>query len=87
MRLLNTTTLQLHEFFEAQIPPYVILSHRWEGGEVTFQNMKDEEATKLTQGYKKIAGCCRQARKDGFEFAVSYFIIFAVDCQKRHIIC
>jgi hypothetical protein len=49
--------------------------------------MKDEEATKLTQGYKKIAGCCRQARKDGFEFAVSYFIIFAVDCQKRHIIC
>jgi hypothetical protein len=83
MRLLNTTTFQLHEFFEAQIPPYVILSHRWEGAEVTFQNIKDEEAAKSMQGYQKIAGCCRQARKDGFEFAVRHILFFAVESKKR----
>ena len=35
MRLLDTTTLQLKEFFDP--PEYAILSHRWEGGEVSFE--------------------------------------------------
>jgi hypothetical protein len=83
MRLLNTTTLQLHEFFEAKIPPYVILSHRWEGAEVTFQNMKDDKHIGSMQGYKKIEGCCSQARKDGFEFAVRHILFFAIDFTKR----
>jgi hypothetical protein len=36
MRLFNTSTLQLKEFYDAQIPAYAILSHRWETEEVTF---------------------------------------------------
>jgi hypothetical protein len=38
MRLLNTSTLTLHEFIGDAIPGYTILSHRWEGEKVTFQD-------------------------------------------------
>jgi hypothetical protein len=31
MRLLDTSTLTLHEFLGDTIPNYAILSHRWEG--------------------------------------------------------
>jgi hypothetical protein len=41
MRLVNTTTIQLHEFFDDEIPPYAILSHRWETDEVTFQDLME----------------------------------------------
>jgi hypothetical protein len=68
MRLLNTATIQLDEFFDDHIPLYVILSHRWEGAEVTFQDLKEGRVNK--KGYEKILGCCAQARKDGYEFAV-----------------
>jgi len=70
MRLLNTETLRLHEYLEPDVPPYTILSHRWEGEEVTFQELQNGEA-KEKQGWAKIRGCCRQAREDGFEYTVS----------------
>jgi hypothetical protein len=73
MRLINTKTMQLHEFFGPNIPPYAILSHRWEGAEVTFQDLRDEKASKL-KGYSKVLGCCHQALSDGFEFTVSYLL-------------
>jgi hypothetical protein len=41
MRLLSAMTLDFHEFEGSNIPEYAILSHRWEGGEVTFQDMQD----------------------------------------------
>jgi hypothetical protein len=37
MRLINTRTLQLSQFFERKIPEYAILSHTWEEREVTFE--------------------------------------------------
>jgi hypothetical protein len=40
MRLLSTSTLQLKEFYDAQIPAYAILSHRWETEVVTFQDLR-----------------------------------------------
>ncbi|KAF5363040.1 hypothetical protein D9758_012636 [Tetrapyrgos nigripes] len=40
MRLLNTKTLRLEEFFD-EIPPYAILSHTWEDEEVTFQDIQN----------------------------------------------
>lgn len=33
MRLLHLKTLELEEFNDGSIPPYVILSHTWEAGE------------------------------------------------------
>jgi len=41
MRLINTQTLELEEYFGSQIPKYAILSHTWRDGEVTFQDWQD----------------------------------------------
>jgi len=68
MRLLRTTTLELHEFFDNGIPPYVILSHRWEEAEVTFQDMKDGQRPGK-KGFQKIVQFCQQAVEDGFQYA------------------
>jgi hypothetical protein len=66
MRLLNTNTLLLHEFF-GKIPGYAILSHTWEKEEVTFQDLTlRREDAKHMKGYEKIEGACRTAR--GYEF-------------------
>ncbi|KAL2105093.1 hypothetical protein VUR80DRAFT_9008 [Thermomyces stellatus] len=69
MRLINTTTLQLR-FFASNEPPYAILSHTWGEEEVLFQDMKDgpERAARL-KGFAKIRNCCRQAVRDGYEWA------------------
>jgi len=74
MRLINTTTIQLHEFFDHQIPLYAILSHRWEGAEVTFQDLNGGKRVEMKGDprYAKILGCCAQANDDGFKFAVCY---------------
>ncbi|KAH7312593.1 heterokaryon incompatibility protein-domain-containing protein [Stachybotrys elegans] len=61
MRLLNTETLELKEFFR-DIPPYAIVSHRWEEEEVSFQQLTKPEA-KAMKGYAKIQQACAQARK------------------------
>jgi hypothetical protein len=64
MRLLNTTTLKLHEFFGGQIPLYAILSHRWGIEEVTFQDLLSGRGEGMA-GRPKILGCCAQAKKEG----------------------
>jgi len=70
MRLLKTNTIELHEYFDAQIPPYAILSHRWEDGEVTLQKLQSGEGPQMP-GYQKIAKCCAQAASDGWDYVVS----------------
>lgn len=67
MRLLNTSTLRLKEFYDAEIPPYGILSHRWENEEVSFQEMLGGAYHEMAS-FLKIRGCCRQADLDGFEW-------------------
>lgn len=66
MRLLNTTTLVLHYFCD-DVPLYVILSHVWGKGEVTFDDIGKPYAKDMV-GYKKIVKCCEQAVRDGFEW-------------------
>ncbi|KAF5631760.1 beta transducin [Fusarium sp. NRRL 52700] len=39
MRLLNVVTKRLESFFDKEIPPYGILSHRWGKDEITFQDL------------------------------------------------
>jgi hypothetical protein len=55
-----------------QIPPYAILSHTWEGQEVTFRGLRDhsslkEADAKLKAGYKKLFFCAEQAKRDGLD--------------------
>jgi len=68
MWLLNSRTLELTLFFDSSVPSYAILSHRWENEEVTFQDMQSASAPRKA-GYAKIMQCCRQAVKDGYDFA------------------
>jgi hypothetical protein len=68
MRLLHTQTLELHEFFGTDIPPYAILSHTWGEGEVSFQELQSGDG-KSKAGYDKIRGCCKIAAEDGFQYA------------------
>jgi hypothetical protein len=68
MRLLNTETFTLSEFFGENIPPYAILSHRWEAEEVSFRDLNDGNGPGLA-GYSKILGLCAQAKKDSLSWA------------------
>jgi hypothetical protein len=68
MRLLNTTTLELKEFFDKNIPKYAILSHTWDNDEVTFDELQAGTG-KSKKGYNKIELCCSQALADGWSWA------------------
>ena len=63
MRLLHTTRLEFEEFFDQQIPPYAILSHRWGADEVSYQDFLAGRKRDGT-GDKKILACCKHAVRD-----------------------
>jgi hypothetical protein len=55
-----------------QIPSYAILSHTWDGQEVTFKDLKnhnnvEDVDTELKGGYQKIFFCAQQAKRDGLD--------------------
>ncbi|KAK5661794.1 hypothetical protein OQA88_9896 [Cercophora sp. LCS_1] len=60
MWLINTKTLLL-EHFSSDIPPYAILSHTWEDGEVSFDEMRSADRTHK-KGYEKILQTCLLAK-------------------------
>jgi hypothetical protein len=69
MRLLNTSTYKLEEFWDSSIPPYAILSHTWEKEEITLQEFqafqRDEEITRKA-GFVKVHRFVELARQDDF---------------------
>ncbi|KAI7158020.1 hypothetical protein KC349_g5185 [Hortaea werneckii] len=72
MRLINTETLEMHEFLPAHIPRYAILSHRWQDEEVSFkQYSKRHKYAEIRQlkGFAKIEQFCRIARERQMEWA------------------
>jgi len=68
MRLINTSTLEIHEFPGDSDKDYAILSHTWDKEECTFQDMSTW-SVKLKRGFAKIEFCCKQAAQDGLEWA------------------
>ena len=69
MKFKHTSTVDIHEFIGAEIPPYAILSHTWAAGEVSFVDMREHrEAIMATAGFDKIRMCCQKAASDGFEY-------------------
>lgn len=71
MRLLNTSTYLLEEFFEDAIPLYAILSHRWEAEEVIFQDYDPLHGftnSRNKQGWSKVEGSCKQSVEDGYDW-------------------
>jgi hypothetical protein len=67
MRLINARTVELEEFAENAVPPYAILSHTWDHGEVSFQDMLGGLPQEKL-GYIKIQHSCKQALQDGLDF-------------------
>ena len=72
MRLLNAFTLELENFRQdappvRKIPRYAILSHTWEGDEVTFDDFQQDTATSKPT-WKKVWSACQRTRKDGLEY-------------------
>ncbi|CVK92023.1 related to beta transducin-like protein [Fusarium mangiferae] len=61
MRLINTRTLELHEFSSDDVPPYAILSHTWGAEEVTFQDWQNRRPAASKQGFLKIQNACSQS--------------------------
>ncbi|GKT64325.1 heterokaryon incompatibility protein [Colletotrichum tofieldiae] len=64
MRLLDTSTLQLGEFYEGKVPAYAILSHTWADGEILFRDLEGDPPTKA--GWAKVQSACRLARGQGY---------------------
>jgi hypothetical protein len=73
MRLLNTQTLELTSFI-GEVPEYVILSHRWDEGEILFEDVlgeplnSDNNPAKTKRGFTKVLGTCKLAASDGFQW-------------------
>jgi hypothetical protein len=70
MRLLHTSSYELHEFFGSNIPEYAILSHTWEEEEVLFSDLRDpsQEIATRKKGWQKVLGTCKCAKEDGLEW-------------------
>lgn len=69
MRLINTHTKCFVRFSDpSRIPPYAVLSHRWNTQEVLFEDMQSHEALVDHPGFSKLSGCCDIARAYGYEY-------------------
>ena len=66
MRLLNSSTLELEEFY-GTLPSYAILSHTWEKEAVSIEDLSQEYIRQML-GYHKILSCCEQAFLDGIDY-------------------
>ena len=67
MRLLNTETVNLHDFFGKELPPYAILSHRWEEDEVSYKDVMKGRNLEAA-GWTKVRQCCSFVRRVGFQW-------------------
>jgi len=63
MWLIDTTTLELHDFIDANhAPPYAILSHCWGESEMSFKDFRKKRNC-TGPGYQKIVDCCEYVRE------------------------
>ena len=67
MRLINTETLTLKQFYDTDLPKYAILSHCWGDEEVSFSDLSRNVALEGA-GLTKIRQSCRLAVNDGYEW-------------------
>jgi hypothetical protein len=69
MRLLNTKTFKIEEYYGRDVPKYAILSHTWGREEISFADYHDPKYTsiswntRLKAGWRKIKNTCEQAAR------------------------
>lgn len=69
MRLICTETLELEEVASHEEVSYAILSHTWEDGEVSLQDLRDLPSARQKKGFSKIENTCKIARGQGIQYA------------------
>lgn len=62
------SNLKLHDFYDAEILSYAILSHTWTKQEVSLQTLEDPKS-KVLAGYTTIKRCCELALSEGWKYA------------------
>jgi hypothetical protein len=67
MRLIHIYTLALAEFFEKDIPPYFILSHRWGEDEMSYKDFVKRQHSD-SPGFEKVRELCAFARKQAADW-------------------
>ena len=67
MRLINVSSMSVEEFIGRNIPPYGILSHTWEGSEVSYDEMRVGTA-RSKEAFHKIEMTCKLASGDGLAY-------------------
>jgi hypothetical protein len=67
IRLIKTSDLSQHVFEGRSIPEYVILSHRWEDGEISLQELQGN-LNQHKKGWLKLRHFCRYAEQKGHHF-------------------
>ena len=78
MRLINTTSLEMREFFDP--PEYAILSHRWSDEEVSYEDFTliHDETQALMQDLLK-PRVDQILRRSGYRKLLDFFAL----CQRR----
>ncbi|KAL6251759.1 hypothetical protein RBB50_001969 [Rhinocladiella similis] len=71
MKLINSKTFTLENFFTETAPPYAILSHTWTSEELTYQDITSDGGLSCTtkKGCAKLKQTCRLAVQDGLDYA------------------
>jgi hypothetical protein len=67
MRLLNVYSLSV-DSFPGEAPEYAILSHTWEDGEVTLQDLEKGAGVERKMGFGKIQHVCDIAKRAGLKW-------------------
>ncbi|CAI6098816.1 unnamed protein product [Clonostachys chloroleuca] len=67
MRLLNADTLK-PEFFQADVPRYAVLSHRWGEEEVTYEDIRTGRDVAQLKGYYKLRMSAQVAKATGYDY-------------------
>ncbi|CAK1358752.1 unnamed protein product [Cercospora beticola] len=87
MRLLHIDTLKLHEYASAEdAPPYIITSHRWLDGEVSFQEVLRHERDSTVRGkagMRKIKAFCDFVKiwRDSYEKPEPLIALRTIPCH------
>jgi len=69
MWLINTQSLRLEAVGDPNEHAYAILSHTWEDGEVTFQEIADLQKSRTKPGFAKIEWICQLAHSRCIKYA------------------
>ncbi|KAH7409451.1 heterokaryon incompatibility protein-domain-containing protein [Cadophora sp. MPI-SDFR-AT-0126] len=69
MWLIDTTTISLHFIEDPARYKYAILSHTWEDGEVTFQDVACLKEARKKPGFRKIQKTCELAQARRLQYA------------------